>query len=72
MEFSALVEAIFMTKDSTDLKNILHQMYDKALEIARLDIMAYLDPASNPEWKPQRFRVKNDKSSTSDKLKKFK
>jgi hypothetical protein len=34
--------------------------------------MAYLDPASNPGSKPQRFRVKNCKSSTSDKLQTFK
>ena len=40
----------------------------KALEITRLDIMAYLDPASTPGSKPQRFSVKNCKSSTSDKL----
>ena len=30
--------------------------------------MAYLDPASNPGSKPQRFSVKNCKSSTPDKL----
>ena len=34
--------------------------------------MAYLDPASNPGSKPQRFSVKNGKSSTSDKLQTFK
>jgi hypothetical protein len=34
--------------------------------------MAYLDPASNPGSKPQRFSVKNCKSSTSDKLQTFK
>ena len=41
-------------------------------EITRLDIMAYPDPASNPGSKPQRFSVKNYKSSTSDKLQTFK
>ena len=41
-------------------------------EITRLDIMAYLDSASNPGSKPQRFNVKNFKSSTSDKLQTFK
>jgi hypothetical protein len=30
--------------------------------------MAYLDPASNPGSNPQRFSVKNCKSSTPDKL----
>jgi len=30
--------------------------------------MAYLDPASNPGSKTQRFSVKNCKSSTPDKL----
>ena len=30
--------------------------------------MAYLDPASNPGSKPQRFSVKNCKSSTPDNL----
>ena len=30
--------------------------------------MAYLDPASNPGSKPQRFSAKNCKSSTPDKL----
>ena len=30
--------------------------------------MAYLDPASNPGSKPQRFSVKNCKISTPDKL----
>ena len=34
--------------------------------------MANLDPASNPGSKPQRFSVKNCKSSTSDKLQTFK
>jgi hypothetical protein len=34
--------------------------------------MANLDPASNPGSKPQRFSVKNCKSSTSDKLQIFK
>jgi hypothetical protein len=34
--------------------------------------MAYLDPASNPGSKPQRFSVKNCKSSTPDKLQTFK
>jgi len=34
--------------------------------------MADLDPASNPGSKPQRFSVKNCKSSTSDKLQTFK
>ena len=29
--------------------------------------MAYLDPASNPGSKPERFNVKNCKSSTPDK-----
>ena len=33
--------------------------------------MAYLDPASNPGSKPQRFSVKNCKSSTPDKLQTF-
>ena len=33
--------------------------------------MAYLDPASNPGSKPQRFSVKNCKSSTLDKLQTF-
>ena len=41
-------------------------------EITRLDIMAYLDSASNPGSKPQRFNVKNFKSSTSDKRQTFK
>ena len=41
-------------------------------EITRLDIMAYLNPTCNPGSKPQRFRVKNCKSSTSDKLQTFK
>ena len=40
-------------------------------EITRLDIMAYLDPASNPGSKPQRLGVTNCKSSTSDKLQTF-
>ena len=34
--------------------------------------MANLDPASNPGSKPQRFSVKNCKSSNSDKLQTFK
>jgi hypothetical protein len=34
--------------------------------------MAYLDPASNPESKPQSFSVQNCKSFTSDMLKTFK
>jgi hypothetical protein len=34
--------------------------------------MAYLDPASNPGSKPQRFSVKNCKSSSSKKLQTFK
>ena len=34
--------------------------------------MAYVDPASNPGSKPQRFSVKNCKTSTSDKLQTFK
>ena len=34
--------------------------------------MAYLDPASNPESKRQRFSVKNCKSFTSDMLQTFK
>ena len=33
--------------------------------------MVYLDPASNPGLKTQRFSVKNCKSSTSDKLQTF-
>ena len=33
--------------------------------------MAYLDPASNPGSKPQRLGAANCKSSTSDKLQKF-
>ena len=37
-------------------------------EITRLDLMAYLDPASNPGSKPQRLGATNFKSSTSDKL----
>ena len=37
----------------------------------RLDIMAYLDPASNPGSKPQRLGATNCKSSTSDKLQAF-
>ena len=36
--------------------------------MTRLDIMPYLDPASDPGSTPQRFSVKNCKSSTSDKL----
>ena len=36
-----------------------------------LDIMAYLDPASNPGSKPQRLGATNFKSSTSDKLQTF-
>jgi hypothetical protein len=40
------------------------------LEI-RLDIMAYLDPATNLGSKPQRLGVINCKSSTSDKLQTF-
>ena len=44
----------------------------KALEITRLNKVAYLDPSSNPRSKPQRFSVKNCKSSTSDKLQTFK
>ena len=36
--------------------------------ITRLDLMAYLDPASNPGSKQQRFSVKKRKSSTPDKL----
>ena len=31
-------------------------------------LLGYLDPASNPGSKPQRFSVKNIKSSTPDKL----
>ena len=38
------------------------------LRQTRLDIMACLDPASSPGSKPQRFSVKNCKSSTPDKL----
>ena len=34
--------------------------------------MAYLDSASNPGSQPQRFSVKNCKSSTSDKLQTYK
>ena len=37
-------------------------------EITRLEMMAYLDPASNPGSKPERFGVTNCKNSTSDKL----
>ena len=37
-------------------------------EYTRLDIMAYLDPASNPRSKPKRLGAANCKSSTSDKL----
>ena len=33
--------------------------------------MAYLDPTSNPGSKPQRLGATNCKSSTSDKLQKF-
>ena len=33
--------------------------------------MAYLDPASNPESKPQRLGAINCQSSTSDKLQTF-
>ena len=40
-------------------------------EITRLDIMAYLDPASNPRSKPQRLCATNCKSSTPDKLQTF-
>ena len=45
----------------------------KALErlLLRLDIMAYLDPASNPGSMPQRLAATNCKSSTSDKLQTF-
>ena len=43
----------------------------KALEITRLDIMAYLDPASNPRSKQQRLCATNYKSSTPDKLQTF-
>ena len=34
--------------------------------------MAYLDPASNPGSKPQRFSVKNCKTSTPDKVQRIK
>ena len=46
----------------------------KALDrlLGKLDLMAYLDPASNPWSKPQRFSVRNCKSSTPDKLQTFK
>ena len=40
----------------------------KALEKTRLDIMAYLDPASNPGSKSQGLGVTNCKNSTSNKL----
>ena len=40
-------------------------------EITRLDIMAYLDPASNPRSKLQRLCATNCKSSTPDKLQTF-
>ena len=43
-----------------------------SLRPSRLDIIAYLDSASNPGSKPQRFSVKNCKSSTSDELQTFK
>jgi hypothetical protein len=36
-----------------------------------LDIMAYLDPASNPGSEPPRLGATNFKSSTSDKLQTF-
>ena len=42
------------------------------IKITRLNIMAYLDPASNSGSKPQRFIVKKWKISTSDKLQTFK
>ena len=41
------------------------------LKITKLDIMAYLDPASNPRSKPQRLCATNCKSSTPDKLQTF-
>ena len=41
-------------------------------EITRLDLMAYLEPPSNPGSKPQKFSVKYCKSSTSDKFQTFK
>ena len=52
-------------------------MKDKSLyygtgEITRLDILAYLDPASNPGSKPQRLGATNCKNSASDKLQTFK
>jgi hypothetical protein len=40
-------------------------------DIIRLDIMTYLDPASNTGSKPQRLGATNFKSSTSDKLQTF-
>ena len=40
-------------------------------EITRLDIMDYLDPASNSGSKPQRLGATNYKNSTSDKLQTF-
>jgi hypothetical protein len=49
-----------------------YKIFSKEREITRLDIMAYLDTASNPGSKPKRFSVKNCKSSTSDKLQTFK
>ena len=40
-------------------------------EITRLDIMAYLVPATNPRSKPQRLCATNCKSSAPDKLQTF-
>ena len=39
--------------------------------ITRLDLMAYLGPASNPRSKSQRLCATNCKSSTPDKLQTF-
>ena len=46
-------------------------IYYGTREITRLDLMAFLDPASNPRWKPQRMCATNCKSSTPDKLQIF-
>ena len=67
--FKSYVKKIPKTKQ---LPNIFYSINPKdTWEITRLDIMAYLEPASNFGSKPQRLDAANCKSSTPDKLQTF-
>ena len=61
-----LIFIVFNISAATKSKKKWKQMwfFHITILITWLDLMAYLDPASNPGSKPQRFSVKNYKSST--------